>query len=548
MNWGRNTGLSAPFTLALITVVCFSQVSQAFGCRLAFERVNGANRQIQYALGGSLRYISPEALALFKRLHDGQLTPSSLTLSESNLLKKEGLSDLFTTHANASPLFKALNYYRALWTRSQNATPRRVALSDIANWGRDISRLDLNSRRLLATDLYAKILEEPETIFSKEDKARVEKLGLVSDIGRFRGDRKRGTLQEGIPPNATANDLYWHWARRMGNAVVEPVALPTRTLVSILHFLFPVPMPISNFRLNQYYRKALEIPEAVRTGANAPALIRNRHLEADVTRYMKDAKIFPKEFKKLNQFHQMRNAALMLLAGGVALAASTAPYSFISTDESTDEGQENGSDGKEAWEKDGFLGMSRYDDKTELIFTSPFPEQYVRVGGLVYHYGLNQMERFPLSEFKRRLRNGKGEVENHIRVELNLNAEAKEALIEGIESDLKKQYVTFYPYRDGTLMANERLVQAGGLTVPPVINRSQSGTLAYFNLLKRLGDKRIGAMRFATAKGSERTAFALDAAKNFADAALFSSNSEDILFKSWFWDPLTAPRDYTSQE
>lgn len=521
-------------------VLMFSSLVSAFDCRLALQKVN-------HAVGGSLLYISPEALALFKRLHQGELSPESLTLNESNLLKKESLSGLFAIQANASPFFKGLNYYRALWTRSQNAPPRRVMLSDIVNWARDISRLDLNSRRVLATDMYAKVLENPSVVFNAEEKMRLDKLGLVSDIGRFRGERQRGTVQEGIPNDASASDLYWHWVRRTANAVTEPVYLPVRTLISMLHFLFPVPTPISNFRLNQYYRKALDSPDAIRTGANAPALIRNRHIENDVVRYRKDAKLFPEEFKKLNQFHQLRNAALMLLAGSVAIAASTAPYAFTSTDESTDEGHEKDATGKEAWEKEGFLGMSRYDGKMELIFTSPFPEQYVRIGGLVYHYGLNQVERFPLSEFKKHLQNSEGKTENHIRVELKLSEEAKEAFIEGIEKDLDKNYITFYPYRDGTLIANERLKESGALAIPPVINRSQSGTLAYFNLLKRLGDGRIGKMQFATAKDSQRTAFALDAVKNFTDAALFSSNAEDILLKSWFWDPLTAPRDYSQQ-
>lgn len=530
----------------LIAVVCFSQIGVALDCGIVFERINQIKQSVQYGLGGSLRYISPDALALFKRLHGGEVNSESLSLSEANLLKRESLSSLFEMHANATPFFRGLNYYRALWTRSQNAPPRGVKIADIGNWARDISRLDLNSRRLLATDLYAKILKKPTALFSKEEKTRLDKLALVSDIGRFRGQRQRATLGEGIPTDATAADLYWHWVRRMGNAITEPVYLPVRTLVSILHFLFPVPTPISNYRLNNYYRKALKDPEMVRTGATAPALIRNRHLEADVIRYVQDAKLFPREFKKLNQFHQMRNLGLMLLAGGVALAASTAPYAFTSTDQSTDEGGEKGDDGKEAWEKDGFLGMSRYDEKTELIFTTPFPEQYVRIGGLVYHYGLNQMERFTLPEFKKRLRNTKGEIENHIRVELKLSADEKDAFIEAIEKDLEKHYITFYPYRDGTLIANEKLKEAGALNIPPVINRSQSGTIAYLNLLKRLGDNRIGHMQFATSKDSERTAFVLDAVKNFTDAALFSSNAEDILLKGWFWDPLTRPRDYSN--
>ena len=161
-----------------------------------------------------------------------------------------------------------------------------------------------------------------------------------------------------------------------------------------------------NNKVNPILKKILLDPNYKLSASETLYLTKKGHL-ADVERFQADALLgLQSGFAKIEKVRDISNKAVW----GVTLGAAGANLfvdDYISLDDSFNENSD--------------LGMSRYDGKVELIFTSPMPHVSIRIGGLVYNYGVMKVARHNLDEYRNSVGFGETISGNHIRIELNLN-------------------------------------------------------------------------------------------------------------------------------
>ncbi len=185
-------------------------------------------------------------------------------------------------------------------------------------------------------------------------------------------------------------------------------------------------------------------------------------------------------------------------------------------------------DTEESFDEKSTDGMSKLDDKVELIFFSPMPHASIRIGGLVYNYGVFHVDRYTLEEFRTMVGFGKELSGNHTRVELKLTDEERHKLRDYLENDVGKVYPLYFPYNDCISQSNRAIKEACGIDVPPVADRSQAQTLAYFKLLKFLGSEKVGDIRFAS-KGNLAIQKAKDMSVNVVDSMFFLRSAGSMM-------------------
>ena len=174
----------------------------------------------------------------------------------------------------------------------------------------------------------------------------------------------------------------------------------------------------------------------------------------------------------------------------------------------------------ESFDESNAKGMSKYDEKVELIFLSPLPHVSVRMGGNVYNYGVLDIDRWNLETLNEQIGFGEALSGNHTRVELNLNEEERERLRDYLEEDVGRVYPLFLPFVDCVSQTNKAIEYATGQSPPPIANRSQAMSIAYYKLLKLVGSNRVGDITFAH-RGNAAIEKAKDAAVNVFDSMFF---------------------------
>jgi hypothetical protein len=244
------------------------------------------------------------------------------------------------------------------------------------------------------------------------------------------------------------------------------------------------------------------------------AYIEKKKMGDDLQRFRADvANGLGPKFATIGQVRQINKK----LTWSVALSTAALNYAdnkYITRDETFDEKNPD--------------GMSRYDDKVELIYLSPMPHVSVRMGGNVYNYGTLDIKRFDLDQYRAATGFG-GELSgNHTRVELKLNADERDRLRDYLEGEVGKIYPLTVPYVDCVSQTNNAIKFATGMSIPPIANRSQAMSIAYLKLSKMLGNDKVGDIRFASA-GQPMVEKTKDAAINVLDSMLFMKYGANLL-------------------
>ena len=191
--------------------------------------------------------------------------------------------------------------------------------------------------------------------------------------------------------------------------------------------------------------------------------------------------------------------------------------------------------------KYGPEGMSMFDDKVELIFLSPMPHASLRIGGIVYNYGVADVSRYNLETFHKMTGFGSPLSGNHTRIELKLTQDEIERLRDYLEADVGKIYPLVIPFVDCVSQTNKAIKYATGVDVPWVADRSKAMSIAYYKLRKLLGDERIGKIYHASDDRGLIVSKASEAAVNTLDSIFFLKRAGAVFLLAPILDshPLT---------
>ncbi len=268
-----------------------------------------------------------------------------------------------------------------------------------------------------------------------------------------------------------------------------------------------------DFRSRAIAKKILADPFYALSEKESAYLVKTKRFK-DMERFRADAENGLREkFVRINQLRRVGDTLVWSVTiPGVAMGLVGNKY--ISSKQSMNENDPD--------------GMSKYDDKVELIFLSPMSHASIRIGGIVYNYGVMNIERWNLEEFGKTVGFGQAASGNHTRIELKLTPEEKEKLRDYLEEDVGKIYPLFPPFVDCVSQTNNAVKYATGIAVPPIANRSQSLTIAYWKLRKFLGSDKTGDIRFAS-QGSPLAGKAADAAVNTLDGLMFMRYGPEML-------------------
>ncbi len=292
--------------------------------------------------------------------------------------------------------------------------------------------------------------------------------------------------------------------------------------LKVAHFLFPITPDLSpawsrlGFETTQrLVKKVLENPDTVLAEEELLVLrdigkLRDfRRFQADLQNGLRDGFVAVSEIKA-------RGKALVWTVAGSAMLFNLMGEDPITRQESV--------------AAESPKAMTPLDDKVELIFTSPLPQSAVRIGGQLFSYpppsaenlGVTRLERISQKNFREETGNGKALAGNHIRVELKLTNDEREKLRDSLEEEVGAVYPFVPPLINGISQTGKAIRNATGIQIPPVLDRTQSGTLAYLKLLKLLGNEKIGDIRFAGQNKDSLTRDRLQAAAaNLVEGAVF---------------------------
>lgn len=244
------------------------------------------------------------------------------------------------------------------------------------------------------------------------------------------------------------------------------------------------------------------------------AYLRSKNYLDDVNRFQEDVRLgLQKQFATISKVRDAAGKIVWTVTLGAA-GANLFVDDYITLDESFDENSKN--------------GMSRYDGKVELVYTSPMPHVSIRIGGLFYNYGVLNVQRYNIDNYKESVGFGEALSGNHIRIELNLTEDEKKKLIAYLEQDVGKVYPLAIPFVDCISQSLKAIKNATGIDVPFVADRSQALSIAYFNLLKVSGNEKVGKVRFATNENPIK-ARAKETGVNILDSLMFTRYTGQML-------------------
>ena len=301
----------------------------------------------------------------------------------------------------------------------------------------------------------------------------------------------------------------------------DPKRSGWKKLYSAWRFFLPMAPSYVRWKTNRIYAQVQKNPAFLLSDSDQ-AFIKKWNLASDLERYRKEAQVYSRSFNALSIARKMTHA-LKWTAVGAALILSLSYNNYISAQSSFNENSP--------------AGMSRYDEKVELIFTSPMPHASVRMGGLVYNYGVFHVDRYNLDEFQKMVGFGKDFSGSHTRIELKLTDFEKARLREALEADVAKVYPLMVPFVDCVSESNKAVGKAcPALKVPPVANRSQALSIAYLKSLKLLGSDKVGTIYFAAGEDSTALAKSKDLFVNAMDTMLFAEYAVPTFIGGELWD------------
>ncbi len=300
-----------------------------------------------------------------------------------------------------------------------------------------------------------------------------------------------------------------------------------KRLYEAWRFLIPVPPKIREWRVKSIYEKVFKNP-GYQLNDQELNFLAKFQLEQDIERYRIDSQKFHLQFITIEKIKTVGNYIKYSVALSTA-AMALIGVTYISDDESFDE--------------DSQKGMSRYDDKVELIFLSPLPHSSVKVRGIVYNYGIFTIDRLRMEDFRRIAGFGEYLSGSHTRIELNLTEDEKDKLQQLLEADVGKVYPLIIPWNDCISMTNKIIDQTCGLNVPPLADRSQSMSIAYYKLQKLLGNGKVGSIKFASKKGNALIARAQDLTTNVLDTLFFIRHGKSTVLLGPVFDTFIEPKE-----
>ena len=290
----------------------------------------------------------------------------------------------------------------------------------------------------------------------------------------------------------------------------------------------PITPSYRRFRRDRIYRNLLSNIHW------QPREIRNRYqwlsdreflnkfqLESDFERYRHDLQLHPRAFRNLAKIRSIRQALKWGLITSVLLLNATG-FEYLSATESFDERSPR--------------GMSRYDEKVELLFLSPMPHASIKIRGNIYNYGIFQVSRTNLRAYHQTAGFGRFASGNYTRVEIKASHAEIMRLQNLLEQDVLRTYPLTIPWVDCVSETNLALFKSLGISIPPVANRSQAMTIAYLRWRKLQGDPRIGAIRFASENDSPVISKTADLGVNTMDTYLFFEFAPSVFVAGSIWD------------
>jgi hypothetical protein len=155
------------------------------------------------------------------------------------------------------------------------------------------------------------------------------------------------------------------------------------------------------------------------------------------------------------------------------------------------------------------------------MFISPMPHASIRIGGVVYNYGVFEVSRMTLRQFRESVGFGEAASGAHTRIELKLSPDEVSELREILETDVATMYPLTIPFNDCVSMTNRAVRDAAGIDVPPVLDRSQIGSILYYKFQRLLHPERFGTTTYASPAGPNSSARLQEAAANSLDAMMF---------------------------
>lgn len=342
-----------------------------------------------------------------------------------------------------------------------------------------------------AIEIFIARYRDPTFSLSIEQKAYLTSLGLLQAYEYFDGSPKYG-IPFFIPSQ------FWSVFRAMAyrskpissqrgilNRIpilvfqgMEVAALVFFPPALILRLVFSGPRTMIGEFL---YKKVREDPE-YQLGRWERMALNGLSFSQDLERYRSDATHFRESFRRHSIW---RSTMRLALAAAVATAifAVSSPSNTIFADENNDE-------------KSPF-GMSRYDQKVELIFFHPMPHASLRIGGVVYNFSTGFVDKIPLKRFLKKVGFSPSLSGSQTRVELLLTESERLNLILNLNQRVGEGYLLIPPFNDCISQTNLAIHDVcSDYRILPGANRSQALTISQLKIMKLMGVGRVGQITY----------------------------------------------------
>lgn len=330
---------------------------------------------------------------------------------------------------------------------------------------------------------------------TQEQKALLESKGYLEAYEYFDSSPRYGvpfvlpsqfwSMKRAVAHRARPIDAQYRVLRWMPRAVrsgLEMIALAVLPPALFLRLVFGPP---TSLLVERVYRKVLNDPNYILT-EREQRILRALSLEKDIERYRQDSFSLAKVFRFQDRWRSIKRWALSLAIATSLIAVST-PSMTISTQESFSERSPN--------------GMSRYDEKVELIFLHPMPHVALRIGGVVYNFSIGYVDKMSLRKYRESMGFSNELSGSHTRIELEMSASERRRLIMTLNQRVGQAYLLFPPFNDCVSQTNLALHEVcPDYHILPGANRSQALTIAQLRLQNLLGDARIKKITYGDNK------------------------------------------------
>lgn len=338
-------------------------------------------------------------------------------------------------------------------------------------------------------EIFDRVYYNPDAPLSTADLSHLHSQGLESQFNQYRQSAKW------IKKLNRAGAIYWR--SQPGNVHRRP------TLNRIAGFwrkLLPDFLNRPKARATKIFEKAAKNKPISSSDID---FLKKWNLLEDLERFQNDLKIHGKSYYYLSKIRQAGyylsfgfTASTAALVGVPTILAHQVNRKTISIQDSLNEDHPD--------------GMSRYDDKVELIFFTPSHQSSaIRVGGTYFEFTEN-LENLPKLEgligtlqrgvLVKVMEDGRLASNEHTRVELKLSSDERRELRRYLSEHSGRVFAAMPGFNDWVSLANRSISEGAGIDVPPMIDRSQTMTIGYYRIRKFLDPtfrEKVGEIRFA---------------------------------------------------